>query len=110
MQEASSKGEVRSAAHSRRFAAEVTQQNAAMVEQATAASHLLNSDAGKLSEMTSHFVTTHCEDNPIVGVEPSVVPTVPSAHGDDWSDEPVFAPRSADNGGGSAAQDLWQDF
>ena len=89
---------------------QVTQQNAAMVEQATADSHLLNSDAGKLSEMTSHFVTTHCEDNPIVGVEPSVVPTVPSAHGDDWSDEPVFAPRSADNGGGSAAQDLWQDF
>ncbi|MEP2716464.1 methyl-accepting chemotaxis protein [Pseudophaeobacter sp.] len=34
---------------------EVTQQNAAMVEQSTAASHLLRSDAGKLSELVAHF-------------------------------------------------------
>lgn len=33
----------------------VTQQNAAMVEQSTAASHLLRSDAGKLSELVAHF-------------------------------------------------------
>lgn len=89
---------------------QVTQQNAAMVEQATAASHLLNSDAGKLSELTSHFVTMHCEGTSIAAVEITEVSTVPSAHGDDWSEEPVFAPRSASGGGGSAAQDLWQDF
>ncbi|WP_082020542.1 methyl-accepting chemotaxis protein [Leisingera sp. ANG-M1] len=34
---------------------QVTQQNAAMVEQATAAGHMLNSDAGKLAELVSHF-------------------------------------------------------
>jgi methyl-accepting chemotaxis protein len=33
----------------------VTQQNAAMVEESTAASHLLRSDAGKLSELVAHF-------------------------------------------------------
>ena len=33
----------------------VTQQNAAMVEQSTAASHLLRNDAGKLSELVAHF-------------------------------------------------------
>ncbi len=34
---------------------QVTQQNAAMVEQATAAGHMLNSDAGKLAELVAHF-------------------------------------------------------
>ncbi|MVO18740.1 methyl-accepting chemotaxis protein, partial [Parasedimentitalea huanghaiensis] len=34
---------------------QVTQQNAAMVEEATAASHLLNTDANKLAKLVSHF-------------------------------------------------------
>lgn len=89
---------------------QVTQQNAAMVEQATAASHLLNSDASKLSELTSHFVTMHCGDSPNGAVETSELATVASAHGDDWSVQPVFAPRSAATAGASAAADLWQDF
>jgi len=33
----------------------VTQQNAAMVEEATAASHMLESDAGKLGQLVRHF-------------------------------------------------------
>lgn len=33
----------------------VTQQNAAMVEQSTAASHMLRSDAGRLAELVAHF-------------------------------------------------------
>jgi methyl-accepting chemotaxis protein len=33
----------------------VTQQNAAMVEESTAAVHMLRSDAGKLSELTESF-------------------------------------------------------
>ncbi|NQX75130.1 MAG: HAMP domain-containing protein [Epibacterium sp.] len=36
---------------------QVTQQNAAMVEEATAAGHLLNSDSTKLAEMVSKFQT-----------------------------------------------------
>ncbi|MFW8596244.1 CHASE3 domain-containing protein [Cribrihabitans neustonicus] len=36
---------------------QVTQQNAAMVEEATAAGHMLNSDATKLAELMGHFNT-----------------------------------------------------
>ena len=89
---------------------QVTQQNAAMVEQATAASHLLNSDAGKLSELTSHFVTRQGGGKPVATLDRPQVSSVPSAHGDSWSEEPAFTPRTAANGGGSAAEELWQDF
>ena len=34
---------------------QVTQQNAAMVEEATAAGHMLKTDAGKLAELVAHF-------------------------------------------------------
>jgi methyl-accepting chemotaxis protein len=37
----------------------VTQQNAAMVEQSTAASHMLRSDAGRLAELVAHFTVAH---------------------------------------------------
>ncbi|MFW8635082.1 CHASE3 domain-containing protein [Cribrihabitans pelagius] len=36
---------------------QVTQQNAAMVEEATAAGHMLNSDAARLAELMGHFNT-----------------------------------------------------
>jgi methyl-accepting chemotaxis protein len=37
----------------------VTQQNAAMVEQATASSHALNSEAGKLGDLVARFRLDH---------------------------------------------------
>jgi len=37
---------------------QVTQQNAAMVEQSTAASHMLRGDATKLAELVAHFTVT----------------------------------------------------
>lgn len=88
---------------------QVTQQNAAMVEEATAASHLLNADAGKLAELTSHFVTSHGEANPMPVAQEAFTMSVPSAHGGDWDEEATFEPRVA-TADGSAAQDLWQDF
>jgi len=88
---------------------QVTQQNAAMVEEATAASHLLNADAGKLAELTSHFVTSHGEANPMPVAQDAFTMSVPSAHGDDWDEEATFEPRVA-TADGSAAKDLWQDF
>ncbi|OUS39064.1 chemotaxis protein [Rhodobacterales bacterium 56_14_T64] len=88
---------------------QVTQQNAAMVEEATAASHLLNADAGKLAELTSHFVTSHGEANPMPVAQDAFTMSVPSAHGGDWDEEATFEPRVA-TADGSAAQDLWQDF
>jgi len=88
---------------------QVTQQNAAMVEEATAAGHLLKSDAAKLSELMSHFKVGQGGS-----AKPSLVaPTAPTAHGidnmiDDWSleDEPA-APVVATGTNGDAH---WEDF
>ena len=88
---------------------QVTQQNAAMVEEATAAGHLLKSDAAKLSELMSHFKVGQGGN-----ATPSLAaPTTPTAHGmdnmiDDWSldDEPA-APMAATGTDGDAH---WEDF
>ncbi|MCB1334863.1 MAG: HAMP domain-containing protein [Roseivivax sp.] len=40
---------------------QVTQQNAAMVEQTTAASHMLNADASRMAKLTAHFKTDEPE-------------------------------------------------
>ncbi|AHC99975.1 methyl-accepting chemotaxis protein [Leisingera methylohalidivorans] len=86
---------------------QVTQQNAAMVEQATAAGHLLKTDAAKLSELVAHFK--------IPGGGIAAVPAraarapAPTAHGsDDWNME--AAPQPVAAAGGNAAKKLWQDF
>lgn len=90
---------------------QVTQQNAAMVEQATAASHLLNNDAGKLSALVAHF---NIGDGGGMAVEKSTfdadqshISPAPSAHGDDWSvkeDSPQPAKMAVGSGG------IWEDF
>ncbi|MEP1327285.1 methyl-accepting chemotaxis protein [Pseudophaeobacter sp.] len=98
---------------------QVTQQNAAMVEQATAAGHLLNADSTKLAELISAFkidgsspVSQMQRDMAPAG--PEAAPSAPSAHGEgDWDlDEVTPAPAAAVGGGadGNAAKDLWQDF
>ncbi|MFY1713652.1 methyl-accepting chemotaxis protein [Tritonibacter mobilis] len=91
---------------------QVTQQNAAMVEEATAASHLLKSDAGKLADLVAQFQT----GQPVAPTRTATIPEVTSpdcepmqvsAHGDDLEfDPPAPMPSSS----GSAARDLWQDF
>lgn len=97
----------------------VTQQNAAMVEQATAASQLLKNDAGKLAGLISHFQTGSGAGGsvglqaktPFVGTADSGMVDgladheeaasfgAPSAHGDDmdraWLE---MDPVPADNG------------
>ncbi|MQQ09077.1 HAMP domain-containing protein [Epibacterium sp. SM1979] len=77
---------------------QVTQQNAAMVEQATAAGHMLNTDAGKLAELVAYFNTGNGSVTPMPRSTPAAAP---SAHGD-ISEE--MAPVAAS--GGKA----WQDF
>jgi len=90
---------------------QVTQQNAAMVEQATAASHLLNTDAGKLSELVAHFNIGDggrmTVDQDAFNADQNHISPSPSAHGDDWdlneaSPQPV---KMAGGGGG-----MWEDF
>ena len=67
---------------------QVTQQNAAMVEEATAASHLLNSDAAKLSNLVSQF-------NVGDGAGASVAnAAAASAHGAEWDAEPNLQHRN----------------
>ena len=98
---------------------QVTQQNAAMVEEATAAGHMLNTDATKLAELVAHFRVAGV--SPAARPAPAAAPAAParaaaqpapSAHGsDDWEIEASAAlaavPAAAS---GNAARDLWQDF
>jgi len=88
----------------------VTQQNAAMVEQATAAAQLLSTDATKLSGLVSRF-TIHGGSRRSPAASAQVVPmTVPTSHGaDDW-EATTAIPVAATATGGSVAKDLWQDF
>ena len=84
---------------------QVTQQNAAMVEQSTAASHLLSSDAGKLSEMVSHFNIAGLSGS--AKVSKSVAPT---AHGTGWEDEPADPPRAVAANEDSNSKAVWDNF
>ncbi|WP_424979938.1 CHASE3 domain-containing protein [Leisingera sp. S232] len=96
---------------------QVTQQNAAMVEEATAAGHLLNSDAMKLTDLVTHFQV----DGSVAAVPtPAAAKAKPSAHGDsdgggdwgadDWEAEAAPASSAPPANEGNAARDLWQDF
>ncbi|MBY6059072.1 methyl-accepting chemotaxis protein, partial [Leisingera daeponensis] len=91
---------------------QVTQQNAAMVEEATAAGHMLNTDAGKLAELVAHFRVSGgtVSARPAAAAAPAAaVRPAPSAHGEaDWQVEASPAPAAAASG--NAARDLWQDF
>ncbi|MBO9443369.1 HAMP domain-containing protein [Phaeobacter italicus] len=101
---------------------QVTQQNAAMVEEATAASHMLNTDAGKLAELVAHFKVAAGSTSAPRAASPAsrsapqapapVPASAPSAHGDDWDIEAQVTPQpaAAASFDGNAAKDIWQDF
>lgn len=89
---------------------QVTQQNAAMVEQSTAASLLLKSDAGKLAELMSSFEIS----GSVAPAKPAnAAPEAPSAHGDwdmgeGWDETIEPTPRPAATGTDDAVR--WDDF
>ncbi|KIC11733.1 chemotaxis protein [Leisingera sp. ANG-M1] len=91
---------------------QVTQQNAAMVEEATAAGHMLNNDAGKLSELVSRFHLSGGTGRSAARIPAETdAAAAPSAHGaDDWEVEASPAPIAVPASDGTAARDLWQDF
>ncbi|WP_420003844.1 methyl-accepting chemotaxis protein [Arenibacterium sp. LLYu02] len=64
---------------------QVTQQNAAMVEQATAAGHLLNSDAQKLAELVARFQTEANAGRH--SAAPKAAPVAPTAWGGEEDEE-----------------------
>ena len=91
---------------------QVTQQNAAMVEEATAASTLLKTDAEKLADLVARFQT---------GTS-TAAPAPASAHGDGFSDDfaPTADPVTFDDapaelatgtdGPAAGGTKVWQDF
>ncbi|WP_226892573.1 CHASE3 domain-containing protein [Phycobacter azelaicus] len=86
---------------------QVTQQNAAMVEEATAAGHMLNSDATKLAELVAAFKLG-------AGIEPADKNAPkPTAHGDMAGDDEIKKPAPAQRlqiVEGNAALDTWEEF
>lgn len=94
---------------------QVTQQNAAMVEESTAASHLLRSDSGKLSNLVAHFQiggSAAPQSAPTLGAvaaedEDQDAWASPSAYGEELDFEPV-APVAVNEG--ATARNIWQDF
>ena len=89
---------------------QVTQQNAAMVEEVSAAGQLLRTDSSQLAELVALFkVEGHA---PLAQLPQAASTTAPSAHGDaDWGmDVATLAPSPVAASSGNAAKDLWQDF
>lgn len=89
---------------------QVTQQNAAMVEEATAASHLLNTDANKLSKLVSHFNIDGSKPAATTNAGSVVDFSTPTAHGADWDDEPEVQPRAIAVNTNSSSASNWEDF
>ncbi|UWQ64509.1 cache domain-containing protein [Leisingera caerulea] len=92
---------------------QVTQQNAAMVEESTAAGQLLKEDATRLTGLVAHFKIPGTRaaaraQAAAVPAQPAAAP-VPTAHGaSDWDMEATPQPPVVSDG--NAARDLWQDF
>ncbi len=96
---------------------QVTQQNAAMVEEATAASQILNNDANSLAKLMGRFETgVQARDmgrsRPATPARTSAArddgPARPTAHGEDWDEIAPVAVRAVSDG--NAAKALWEDF
>ncbi|MBY6057198.1 CHASE3 domain-containing protein [Leisingera daeponensis] len=94
---------------------QVTQQNAAMVEEATAAGHMLNTDAAKLAELVARFQVDGSCAAP-AALTANAAAAQPSAHGDegwdgdDWEAEAAPVLVAVPAAEGNAARDQWQDF
>ncbi|NRB20229.1 MAG: HAMP domain-containing protein [Rhodobacteraceae bacterium] len=93
---------------------QVTQQNAAMVEQATAASQIMNSDATTLSELVSHFsIDGGITSLPArAGGRRGVGGNKPSSHGEGWDNVAALAPRpiAVNESPTAATNTSWEDF
>ncbi len=91
---------------------QVTQQNAAMVEQATAAGHMLNSDAGKLAELVGQFRVIGGDAQPAGPFETGGqrTPLAEARKGPDPRSKAVGAAAAVMATDGNAARDVWQDF
>ncbi|EBA11908.1 methyl-accepting chemotaxis sensory transducer [Roseobacter sp. CCS2] len=90
----------------------VTQQNAAMVEEATASSHALNGDAAELEQLVNQF---QLDDAQVTRkpVADNISEFVPQPAIQEQAEPDHNRPAAAAAGGGRRAQhaeDMWQDF
>ncbi|WP_293573012.1 methyl-accepting chemotaxis protein [Phaeobacter sp.] len=87
---------------------QVTQQNAAMVEESSAAAQLLDNDAGQLAKLVEHFTVQNGTTAPASRAPaPAAFETEPS----NWSDTPTAPtahPKAVAANGSS--QNMWEDF
>ncbi|MFY0311372.1 methyl-accepting chemotaxis protein [Leisingera sp. D0M16] len=83
---------------------QVTQQNAAMVEEATAAGHMLHTDASKLAELMGQFKLNGAAGAVTRNARAAKAPAAPSAHGGEI-DFGAAVPMPA-----KAANATWSDF
>ena len=91
---------------------QVTQQNAAMVEESTAACHELTSDAGELSTLMSRFRLDQDDAEDALWREADSAPA-PHAQGGTRRGAPTFYPTdgaTARKPAPAAAEDDWEDF
>jgi len=88
---------------------QVTQQNAAMVEEATAASHLLNTDATKLSKLVSQFHIGDTSSHQSFAAHPVDIAS-PVVQEMDWEVEPEDTPHKKAANDDAGAANMWQDF
>ena len=86
---------------------QVTQQNAAMVEEATAAGHLLKTDAAKLSDLMNHFEIGNGNVSR-ASVTPTAPASVPMDAPEEWAVEDDAWPEEAATG--TNDQVVWKDF
>ncbi len=87
---------------------QVTQQNAAMVEEATAAGHLLKNDATELTNLVGKFQTSGGGLKSQSAAASTRPAPAPSAHGgDDWDLDQPEESRAAT---GTDGPSTWQDF
>ena len=85
---------------------QVTQQNAAMVEESTAASHALRSEANALGEIVARF---RLGDAVVAAPAAPARAKITKTHSENASDA-APPPKVAASGGGAAAAGVWQDF
>lgn len=99
----------------------VTQQNAAMVEEATASSHALNSDAGQLADLVTRFeldavddTASHDHDNIATFVPQRAAPIASDFQALSGRKAAIVAPRQRAAGGTAQfaqnSDNIWKDF
>ncbi|MEJ8560676.1 methyl-accepting chemotaxis protein [Yoonia sp. GPGPB17] len=89
----------------------VTQQNAAMVEEATASSHALNGEAAELEQLVKRFRLDEAKVSQTSVVD-NISEFVPQPAAQKQAEPQLERPAvaAAVQGGGRRATDIWQDF